>query len=299
MDQGTQMLPDSLNRGVDEMKIGMNLLLWTDIPQQKHLPLLKKIKDWGFDGVEIPLDDMTMEDAHIYAKELKNLGLEATGIVSMSAAVGDPISPDKTLRDNAVNIMTNCIDKAEVLGIHVIAGPLYQGLGRFTGKGPTEQEKQYCVEYFKKVTPYAASREVLLAGEAINRFETYFVNTVEQACEIIDRVDSPYLGLHVDTFHGNIEELNICDAWRKAGSRIKHVHISENTRGIPGTGNAVKKEIFDTLNEIGYDNWLTIEAFGVDVQSLASRLHIWRPMAQKDEDIPEQGYKYIASMIGR
>lgn len=281
------------------MKIGMNLLLWTDIPRKEHLPLLKKIKEWGFDGVEIPLDDMSMEDAHIYAKELKILGLEATGIVSMSASVGDPISTVQSLRDNAVKVMIACIDKAEVLGINIIAGPLYQGIGRFSGKGPTEEEKQHCIEYFKKVTPYAGSKGVTLAGEAINRFETYFVNTVEQACEIIDRVDSPYLGLHVDTYHGNMEELNVCEAWKKAGKRIKHVHISENTRGIPGTGNATYPEIFTTLKEIGYDDWLTIEAFGQSIQSLASRLHIWRPMAPNDEDIAELGYKYIASMIGK
>lgn len=281
------------------MKIGMNLLLWTDVPRQEHLPLLKRIREWGFDGVELPLDDMTAEDVRIYAGELKRLGLEATGIVSMPASAADPISPDHKLRENAVKLLKACIDKAEALDIPLIGGPLYQGLGRFSGCGPTEEEKLRCIEFFRQTASYAGSKGITLAGEAINRFETYFVNTVDQACEIIDRVDSPYLGLHVDTYHGNMEELNVCEAWRRAGKRIRHVHISENTRGIPGTGNAVPPEIFEVLGEIGYDGWLTIEAFGQGVQSLASRLHIWRPMAPRDEDIPEQGCRYIASMIGR
>lgn len=281
------------------MKIGMNMLLWTDVPGKEHLHLLEKIKGWGFDGVELPLDDMSLEDVRLYAEELGKLGLEATGIVAMPAKKADPISSDRRLRRNAVEYMRSCIDKAHILSASVIAGPLYQGLGRFSGIGPTEEEKKRCVDYLREIAPYAGEKRILLAGEAINRFETYFVNTVAQACEIVDRVDSPYVGIHVDTYHGNMEELHVCKSWRMAGDRIFHVHISENTRGIPGTGNAVFPEIFDTLRELGYDRWLTIEGFGKSSPELAARLHLWRPFAEKDEDIAEKGYTYIASMTGR
>ncbi len=280
------------------MKIGMNMLLWTDTPGTEHLHLLEDIKGWGFDGVELPLDDLSEDMARLYAGELQRLGLEATGIVAMPAEKADPISSDRKLRRCAVEYMRSCIDKAHILNASVIAGPLYQGLGRFSGMGPTSMEKERCVEYLRETAPYAGEKGILLAGEAINRFETYFVNTVEQACEIIDQVDSPYVGIHVDTYHGNMEELDVCRAWRAAGDRIFHVHISENTRGIPGTGNAVFPEIFETLREIGYDRWLTIEGFGKSSRELAARLHLWRPFAERDEDIAEKGYAYIASMIG-
>ena len=280
------------------MKIGMNLLLWTDVPEKRHLPLIQRIKDWGFDGVELPLDDMSNANVKCYAAELGRTGMEATGIVSMPAGKADPISEDGVLRQRAVDYVRRCIDIASDLGIAVIGGPLYQGLGRFTGTGPTELERQRCVDFCRSIADYAQEKHIVLAGEAINRFETYFVNTVEQACEIIDRVASPNFGLHVDTYHGNMEELDVCAAWLRAGKRIRHVHISENTRGIPGTGSAVPQRIFQTLKEIGYDGWLTIEAFGCDVPELASRLHIWRDLAPPEE-IASQGQQYIAQMLAQ
>ena len=275
------------------MKVGMNLLLWTDLPSKKHIPLIHKIKEWGFDGIELSLDDMKLQDVKEIAHELKVIDMGVAGIVAIPASAGDPINPEKRLRDAAIDYMKRCIDKAAILGADVIAGPMYQGLGRFSGKGPTQQEKEWCAETFTKLAPYAKANNVVLAGEPINRFETYFVNTVDQAIEIVDMVNHDSFGIHVDTHHGNIEELDICNAWKKAGKRIKHVHISENTRGIPGTGPAVYPKIFQTLREIGYDGWLNIEAFNQSVPNLIARLHLWRPFAENDDIIAIEGCKYI------
>ncbi len=279
------------------MKIGMNLLLWTDRPTREHLPLLRQIKEWGFDGVEFPLDDMTPEDTLLFSQELKRLSLGATGIIAMPADKADPISPDPALRLCAVSYMKACIEKAAVLGANVIAGPLYQGLGRFTGAGPTEDEIGWCVDTYRQILPYAREYGITLAGEPINRFETYFVNTIEQALCIVKRIDSPYFGIHADTCHGNMEELDLARSIREAGQYIRHVHISENTRGIPGTGCAVPDAIFKALSEIGYDGWLTIEAFDTSVPALASRLHIWREMAPCKEDIAVKGLAYIKERL--
>ena len=278
------------------MKIGINLLLWTDAPTAEHLYLLEKIKNWGYDGVELPLDYMTDESVLLYRDELRRLGLEATGIISIAACDGDPISDDSSLREAALAYYRRCIDKAEILGITTVGGPLYQGLGRFTGNGPTVVEKERCVIFLKKIAPYAQKKNITLAGEAINRFETFFVNTIAQGTEIVDATACDNVGLHVDTYHGNFEELDICAAWKAAGKRIRHVHISENTRGIPGTGCAVHPELFEVLKEINYDGWLTIEAFSRAVPALSARLHIWREMASP-EDIAVQGLQYIDGML--
>lgn len=279
------------------MKIGMNLLLWTDAPQRAHIPLLTQIKQWGFDGVEFPLDDMEPEDVKLFSSELRRLGLEATGIIAMPAQKANPISPDAALRDAAVVYMKACISKAAILGARVIGGPLFQGLGYFTGSGPAEREIDWCVDTYRKILPYAQEHGVTLAGEPINRFETYFVNTVGQGLEIAKRIDSPYFGLHADTCHGNIEESSMPEAWKEAGSYIKHVHISENTRGIPGTGTAITPELFKVLKEIGYDGWLTIEAFDTSVPALAARLHIWRDFAPSKEEIAKKGAAFIRASL--
>ena len=279
------------------MKIGLNLLLWTDIPTKEHLPLIRQIKEWGYDGVEFPLDDMTMEDTYLFAQELKRCSLEATGIVAIPADKADPINPNPALRAAAVSYMKSCVDKAVVLGAKVIAGPLYEGLGRFTGKGPTEEEIDWCVDTYRQILPFAQQAGITLAGEPINRFETYFVNTIEQAMQIVQRLDSAYFGIHADTCHGNIEELNLAQSIMAVGAHIKHIHISENTRGIPGTGRAIPKEIFEALAAIHYDGWLTIEAFDTSVPALASRLHIWREMAPSREDIAVQGLAFIKAAL--
>lgn len=279
------------------MKIGMNLLLWTDKPQRAHIPLLSQIKRWGFDGAEFPLDDMEPEDVRLFAEELHRTGLCATGIVAMPAQKANPVSPNPVLRDAAVSYMKACIDKAAVLGAHVIGGPLFEGLGYFTGGGPTAQEIEWCVDTYQKIIPYAQERGITLAGEPINRFETYFVNTVGQGLAIAKRLDSPYFGLHVDTCHGNIEETSIIKAWKDAGNYIKHVHISENTRGVPGTGSAITQGLFEVLYEIGYDGWLTIEAFDTSVPPLASRLHIWRDFAPSKEEIAKKGIAFIRASL--
>lgn len=278
------------------MKIGINLLLWTDAPAAEHLYLLEQIKNWGYDGVELPLDYMTDESVLLYRDELHRLGLDATGIISIAACDGDPISDDPTLREAALDYYCRCLDKAEILGITTVGGPLYQGLGRFTGNGPSMVEIERCVVFFRKIAPYAQKKNITLAGEPINRFETFFVNTIAQGISIVDATGCPNVGLHVDTYHGNFEELDICAAWKTAGDRIRHVHISENTRGIPGTGCAVHSKLFEALKELHYDGWLTIEAFSRAVPALSARLHIWREMASP-EDIAVQGLQYIDGML--
>lgn len=281
------------------MKIGMNLLLWTDCPTKVHLPILRQLKEWGFDGAEFPLDDMSLEDTFIFSEELKRLSLDATGIIAMPSDKADPIHPDASLRSAAVSYMKDCLTKASLLGAKIVAGPLYEGLGRLTGRGPTEEEIEWCVQCYRQIIPYAENLGIVLAGEPINRFETYFVNTIEQARKIVKRINSPSFGIHVDTCHGNMEELNLPQAVRDAGNAVKHVHISENTRGIPGTGCAVPQEFFQALQDIDYDGWLTIEAFDTSVPALASRLHIWREMAPNKESIAINGLRFIQESLSK
>lgn len=281
------------------MKIGMNLMLWTDTPSREHFDIVRKIKDWGFDGIEFPLDDMSDEDVHAYAELLRELNMGASGIIAMPSHIANPISDNATLRDNAVEYMKRNIEKAKILGVDVVAGPLYEGLGELTGSGPSAKEIEHCVETYNRIVPFAKEMNIVLAGEAINRFETHFVNTIDQAMNIVDLINSDYFGIHADTCHGNIEELDMAASIRKAGKRIKHIHLSENTRGIPGTGCAIRPDIFKAIKDIGYDNWLTIEAFDTSVPALASRLHIWRDMSENKEDIPREGIKFIKDSLNK
>jgi D-psicose/D-tagatose/L-ribulose 3-epimerase len=280
------------------MKVGMNLLLWTDKPDpSKHLHLLQDIKKWGFDGVELAVDNMDAADAKAFGLILKELGLGSTGIAALDAAVADPASSDEALRGQALEILKHAIRNTQWIGAEVLCGPLFQGLGRFSGQGPQSEEWGHAVETLRAAGEYAAELGIKLALEPINRFEMYLANTLEDGARFVEEVGLSNVGLLADTHHGNIEELNVPEAWRRAAKHIVHVHISENNRGVPGSGHAVPKEIFDVLHDIGYDGWLTIEAFGQQVPGLISRLHLWRDYAEHPDDAARLGVQYIRSHL--
>ncbi len=281
------------------MKVGMNLLLWTDQAKpEEHRELLGRIKEWGFDGVELVADNMEPKDAAGFAVLLKELGLGVTTIGALDAAIADPASRDPALRAAAVRILKLAIDNTRTLGADVLCGPLFQGLGRFTGRGPQAYEWQYAVDSLREAGEYAAARGVKLALEPINRFEMYLVNTLEAGVRFVKEVGLSNVGLLADTHHGNIEEADVAEAWRAAADHIFHVHISENHRGVPGSGHAVGPHLFATLREIGYGGWLTIEAFSQAVPGLISRLHLWRDYAAHTDDAARLGIQYIRKHIG-
>ncbi|RXZ79692.1 sugar phosphate isomerase/epimerase [Paenibacillaceae bacterium] len=282
------------------MKVGMNVLLWTDRPDpSSHQRLLHSIKEWGFDGVELPADNMAPGDALAFARQLQELELECTTIAALDASVADPAGAERKLREGALDTLKLAIDNTCALGGQVLCGPLFQGLGRFTGQGPQQEEWNYAVDTLRQAGEYAAASGIKLALEPINRFEMYLVNTLGEGTRFVQQVGLSNVGLLADTHHGNIEEANVAQAWREAAPHLVHVHISENHRGVPGSGHAVPAEIFDVLGEIGYDGWLTIEAFGRQVPGLASRLHLWRDVSEHQDDAARLGAQYIRSHLSR
>ena len=275
------------------MKIGINLLLWTDHPTKKHGPLLEKIKKWGFDGVEFPVISMEKDDITELAKRCDGLGLDRSAILAFGADQADPVNPDPKLRQAAVDLLKSSIDKTRDIGADVLVGPIQQGLGRFTGAGPSEDEWKRAAEVIRQAAAHAATMHVDLAVEPLNRFEMFLFNTIDKGSEFCRDVNMPNVGILADTHHSNIEERHTGRAWSRASKQIFHVHISENHRGVPGQGRAVTPDVFRALRTSGYDRWLTIEAFGLDVPSLITPLHLWRPLFERVEDVPVLGLKHI------
>jgi D-psicose/D-tagatose/L-ribulose 3-epimerase len=276
------------------MKVGMNLLLWTTRPTgSEHGRLLQQIKTWGFDGVELPVAAMTSDDTREMAKRCDDLGLGRTAILAFGAEQADPTNPDPALRKAAVDLMKQSIDKTRDVGADILVGPVFQGLGRFTGEAPTQDEWNWALECIGQAADYAASMHVRLALEPLNRFEMYLVNTMADGARFCQQLNMPGVGLLADTHHSNIEEEKPADAWSQVADHIYHVHISENHRGIPGSGHAVGPDIFRALRQANYDGWLTIEAFGTKVKALIPGLHIWRPFFEREEDVAVLGLKHI------
>src|SRR5439155_1131123 len=108
---------------------------------------------------------------------------------------------------------------------------------------------------------------------------------LERPVRLVDEVGHPNCRIHLDTFHAHIEEKDPAAAIRRAGDRIAHVHVSENDRGVPGTGSVAWDATFRALRVIGYDGWLTVEAFGNFLPNLAAATKIWRPLFESEEQL--------------
>jgi sugar phosphate isomerase/epimerase len=111
----------------------------------------------------------------------------------------------------------------------------------------------------QEITAYAADKRCSVVLEAINRYENNYLNTAAETAAFVERIGSPKLGVLLDTFHMNIEESNNHAAIRAAGARLKHFHIGENTRWYPGHGQIDFRAILQTLRDIGYVGWISME----------------------------------------
>ena len=270
------------------MRLGFDLLLWTTHVTDAHWPIIEDLKRTGYDGVEIPLFEGTVAEYEALGKRLKSIGLASTGIAVMAG--GSAISPDKAMRAKALDHLKWIADCTAAIGGDTFAGPFHQPLGEFSGRGPTADEVKWCAEVHKDAAQYAAKLGVNLAVEPLNRFECYFLNTIEQAVALVKAVDEPNYGYLFDTFHTNIEENNVPELIRWSAPYIKHVHITENNRGVPGAGHIPFQPVFDALRSSGYDGWMTIEAFGSALPDLAAATKIWRPLFKQESDVYRGGF---------
>jgi D-psicose/D-tagatose/L-ribulose 3-epimerase len=280
------------------MKVGMNMLLWTGHVTQEHVPVLQAIKATGFDGVEIPVFDPS-DPGHFrwLAGVLDDIGLERTTVALIPDEAHSPLSADAAARAAGAEHLTRVIECCEALGAQALVGPWYQPLGVFTGEGPTEAELDRCAGVHRKVAPLARDAGLICALEPLNRFESYLLNTCEQSSAYLDRLGEANFGILYDTFHANIEEKDPLAALHTAFAKghVNHVHISENDRGTPGRGHARIRETISALKALGYDGWLTIEAFGKALPELAAATRVWRDFFANPAEVYTEGHAYIRS----
>jgi D-psicose/D-tagatose/L-ribulose 3-epimerase len=274
------------------MKTGMNLLLWTTHVTEEHFPLLGKLKQTGFDGVELPLFEGDANHYKKIAAELKKQGLGCTA-VTVVGPEANPISPDASIRKAAVERHKWAIEMTAILGGTHLCGPYHSPLAVFSGAGPTEDERKRAADTLRESADIAQQHNVMLAIEYLNRFECYFLTTCAQAKDLVQRVNHPSFRTMYDTFHANIEEKDPTSAIKGLAPHFVHVHISENDRGTPGTGMVHWDESFKALREVKYDGWLVIEAFGRALPALAAATKVWRDLFPSPEEVYTKGLKFM------
>lgn len=275
------------------MKIGFCMLLWTTSVGEEHKAILEDIKATGYDGVEVPIFDGTPDDYAAIGKVLDKLGLERTSISIIPTPEQDPLSADPADRARAVEHLNWLIDCSAALGAGCIGGPLHQTLGHFSGAATTDEEFDRAREVHAKAGDYAQANGQMIALEAVNRFESYFANTMDDLCAYTRSLNHPAIKTMYDTFHANIEEQDPIAAYTRNTADVVHIHISENDRGVPGRGHVPWAETFKAIKASGYDDWLTIEAFGRGLPDLAAATRVWRDFAESPEAYYKDGFRCI------
>jgi len=280
------------------VRYGMNLLLWVDVLTDEALPLLDQIKEIGFDAVELPIFEIDVEKYAKWGKYLDNAGLARTG-VTVRGVDDNPMSSDPGVCRKGVEANKAALDCCQAAGIETLVGPLHSALGYFSGAGPTTDEWGRAVDSMRQVAEHAETCNVTLALEYLNRFECYLLNTAADGARFCREVNHPRCKMMYDTFHSHIEEKNTPAAIRTLKDCLVHVHISENDRSTPGSGNVRWDETFDTLKEIGYDNLMVIEAFGLALERLIPATKIWRRMYQSERQLAADGLEFMKSEVAK
>jgi D-psicose/D-tagatose/L-ribulose 3-epimerase len=278
------------------MKYGMNLMLWADDMHDGLVPVVDSLREIGYDGVEIPVFDLDLAKWKVWSQRLDDIGLARTAN-HVIAPEFDPVSPDPAVQRRAFEHMQRVVDCCVEVGATVLAGPHQIALGVFSGAGPTEAEWARSVDHIRRVAAYAAPSGLILTEEVVNRFELYLLNTMAQAIRFVDEVDQPNCLIHLDTFHANIEEKRPGESIRSAGKRIGYVHISENDRGVPGSGHVAWDDTFEALHAVGYDGWLTVESFGNALPNLAAATKIWRPLFDSPDQVAREGFAFMQRKV--
>lgn len=270
------------------MKYGISSFLWTASFDASHLDLLPRLKEQGFDGVEIARFSFHDCRAAPIRRALESAGL---GCTFCTALTGQQSMASKD--GKALGYLKDAINWAADVGAKVVAGPFCSAVGYLPGRRRTTDEWKLCVENLQTLGPVLAGADVVLAVEPLNRFETFFLNTAEDGRRLCEEVNDPRIGVLFDTFHANIEEKSISTAIVTLGPHLRHVHTCENDRGTPGTGHVAWTELFDSLEQANYDGWLVIESFGFAIKEIAAAACIWRDLAPTAESIAFDGVKFL------
>lgn len=273
------------------MKIGMNMLLWTNHVTEEHYPIIDTLRETGYDGIELYMGDGDLTHYKKLGGHLSELGLGVT-VVTGLAPHENISSEDPKLSQAGLDRLKWAIDNAQALKADIICGPLHSPFAFFSRQPPTQDERKRSADMLRKAAEYAAEANIMLCPEALNRFECYLYNTMADLKTLVEAVDHPNLGAMYDTHHSNIEEKSQSVAIKTIAPYLNHVHISENDRGTPGSGQVVWSQVFSTLKEIGYDGWLTIEAFSTIIPEFANAINVWRDYSPSKE-IYTKGLQFI------
>lgn len=279
------------------VKLGVSTWLWVSPFRTQNAPeLFSKIKNLGYDKVEIAIEDPKEIDTKAIKEQLDSFDLEAL-VCGAFGPTRDLTSDDAKLRETGIAYIETCLDIAKELGASFFAGPMYSTVGKARMVSPEQKRKEWerAAEGLRMACELASGRDLHIALEPLNRFESDLINNVDDVLRLIKDIDHPSAKVCLDMFHMNIEEPDPEDAIVKAGDKLIHLQVSENYRGTPGTGSTNWRAYYSGLKKINYQGTVSIESFTPENKELAAAVCIWRNLAKDQDSFAREGHDFLRS----
>ena len=275
--------------------LGINTMVWTGSFSARHAGLLETIRKAGFEVAEFGVFDFPALDCRTVRAALQANGLACTATSALPEDMS-LLDANPQVRRRTVEWLCRAVDTLAAAGASVLAGPFYSPVGFLPGRRRTSEEWNYAVEGLRQVGEAIAGSGVRLAIEPLNRFETYFLNTAADAIQLYREVGHPSVGILFDTFHANIEEKDIPAALQSLGPALYHVHLSENDRGIPGTGHVPFPRVFDVLRQSNYAGAAVVESFATTIAEIARAAAIWRDLYPSSDSFASDSAAFLRGL---
>jgi len=254
------------------VKFGAHSFLWIDYwTTEKGNYAIHQAAEAGFDYVEIPLLRPDEFESEIHKTALKDAGIEAVASLGLPEELHMPENPQ-----GAKQFLFKALQKLQDASGTYLCGCIAYTIGKFTGKPPTQAERQIVMDTLGEVALKAKSMGMTLGLEVVNRNEGYLYNTLEDAREAILTIGADNLNLHADTYHMNIEEEGFYTPLVNCADVLAYIHMSESHRGMIGTGTVNWDEVFRGLKDANYEGPLTLESFTSINPDIAAATKLWR-----------------------
>jgi len=276
------------------MLIGCHGLVFTGVFDHAGFDTCARMTaEAGYNLLELPLLDPDSFDTAAAKKALAPYNLAISS--SMGHSVDSDISSeDKDCVRAGEDKLNKILEILSELESGYLVGVMYGAVNKYT-EPATRKGRQNSMDVMRRVADRAQSLGVQLGLEVVNRYETNMINTAREGLAYITELDHPNVGIHLDTYHMNIEESDMFQPVLDCGEKLVYVHIGESHRGYLGSGSIDFDMFFKALDRIGYRGPLTFESFSgaVLTPELSALIGVWRNLWDDSADLSRHAYEFI------
>ena len=259
-----------------ELKLGIHECSYIDCFSDDRIDFFPFLKECGFSHVEFSvLSNHQASRAALLKARLADNGLRATCCSCLPEGASF-VNGDTAAYNAGLDYIKTCVDFCSAVGSELMSGILYSGWGCTDMHIAREKKLELAAAALSKAADYAADHGVTLCLEVLNRYESDYINTLDEGSRFLEMIGRSNVKLLADIFHMNIEETNTADAIKKNISSIGNIHISENNRDFPGYGAFDWQSIIKAIKESGYNGNITYECATMSGTEVGGAFNVWR-----------------------